>query len=162
LKSGWGMIHKTFGSLLSRRTDGFSILEVSMTLFLTSLLCTLVFYSAIAVWRTGALSTRMAEESGMALNAKRVLSEDIGRAMDGYFDGNAIELTMIDGEQYRFALNDRHQFILHMQNGGTTVIADSVASIDATMDTSVVTVEITFVSGASTLIFANMLGGLLV
>lgn len=162
MKSSWEMFHKTFGSLVSRKTDGFSLLEVSMTIFLTSLLCTLIFYSALAAWRTGALATRMAEEAAMALNAKRVLSEDIGRAMDEYFDGNAMELTMIDGEQYRFAVNDRHQFILHMENGGTTVVADSVASIDAAMDTSVVTVKITFVSGTSTLIFANMLGGLLV
>lgn len=161
MRYGQEMLHKIFGFTLVRKTRGFSLLEVSVTIFFTSLLCSLALYTAVFVWRTGELSTRLAEQSGMAENIDRVFTEDIDRAATVSFDGRSVLLGLVDGEQHRFTVNNRHQLILHMQNGGTTVLADSVFSLTAEIDKAVVTIRVTFISGKRTDIVANLLGGLI-
>lgn len=152
------MLRKVFGFMLVHKTRGFSLLEVSGTIFFTSLLCSLALYLAAFVWRAGVLSTQLAEQSGMAANIERVFTDDIDRATTASFDGQAVQLVLVDGEQHRFAVNNRHQLILYMQNGGTTVLATSVFSLAAEVEKTVVTIRVTFISGKSTVVIANLLG----
>jgi hypothetical protein len=160
LKSSLGRTPKVFGWIQSHSTEGFSLLELSVSIFFTSLLCSFVLYTAIVVWHTEFLSTNLAEQSGMTLNIERVLTEDIDRAMAANFNGGTLQLTMVDGVQHRLTVNSNHQLILNLQNGGTTVVADSVLSLIATTDSRIVKVQVNFVSGANIVVVADLLGGL--
>ncbi len=160
MKFAWGISHKTFGYRLLRDTYGFSLLELSITIFLTSILCSIVLYTAVTVWRASSFMTRTTEESGMVLNVKRVLTEEIDRTVSAKFDKGILQLDMVDGVEHTFSVNNTHQLILHMQNGGITVLADSVASISATTS-NVVKVNVVFVSGDTTTVVADLLGGLI-
>ncbi len=153
-----GVRRNYYGWRICKRSAGFSLLEVSVTLFLTVILCSLAMYTAVSIWRADSLAKVRWEHDGMISNVQRVLMADIHGAKEATWANNTLHLVMVDGTPYVITVNGKHQLIEYMPRGGIQVLGDSVDALQAVINGVVVTVKLTWVSGQiSTMVF-DLLG----
>ncbi len=138
---------------------GFSLLEISITLFLTSILCSIELCTSMMFWRAGKMFELRWEQNGMISNLQRNVTSDIHEAKSAVLYAKKLHFIMMDNREYTLAVNQNHQLVEYMPSGGITVLSDSVDSYDANIEGKVVTVKIKLQTGSTAFVTGDMLGG---
>ncbi len=149
---------KWFGFQFVESSGGFSLLEVSISVFLTSILCSVALCVSVLIWHADRQFEMKWEQDGMVSNLHRTLTSMIHGAQRVQFVGDSLHFLMIDNTDYALAVNQNHQFVEYMPRGGITVLADSVNSYVAQIDNRLVTITVKLQKGPMTIITGDMMG----
>lgn len=104
---------------------GFSLLELSISIVISSMLLTLCISLYINLWMAKHQLDIQQEEEAMCLNIIRVISQDAHAATSVSILYGMLQIVTVDGRTIRYGVTGSHQ-MLRYYNHGVSVLADGV------------------------------------
>lgn len=139
------------------RDDGFSLLEVVVNVFLSSLLLALVMRELMVVCVGFSRVDAVLEKQSMWRNVSRSLTQDVHAAVGSSSLQTELQLTMVDGTHYRYYVNGNGQLIRDRVGGGTSVIGAGIQAFVCQVSTSDVQVQVRTDNGEVHTLFVSSL-----
>lgn len=87
------------------------------------------------------------EVSAMSTSVQRVLAQDVHRAASASVVFGQLNLNMLDGTSFRYAVNANGQLVRVQTGGGTAVIAEGLEKLDVQTQPMYVTFNVRYRSG---------------
>ncbi|WP_274436634.1 PulJ/GspJ family protein [Alicyclobacillus sp. ALC3] len=131
----------------SSSREGFTLIEVSLALVLSTIVLALSTSLMVSLWRAENRLTSAGEVEAMWASAHRVLATDAHAATSATLRFESLMLTEADGITYRYLANNRGQLVRIETGGGTAVIATMVQSVAFQVLLGEVHASITFTDG---------------
>jgi hypothetical protein len=140
--------------------EGLSLLEVVVSLALSSILVVVLIRMAFGIWTGTDAVRRQGESWAMSDSVERMLGDDCHSASRASVSGGNLYITRMDGQSFRYLVNSSGQLVRIGQTGGTSVVATQVAHWQATVaDGKEVHIAVSFVSGVTYETRFSLLGG---
>jgi hypothetical protein len=148
-----GLSRRPYGFLARNclgNDPGMSLLEVVVSLVLSSMLVAVLIRMAFAIWIGTDTVRRQSESWAMSNSVDRMLGDDCHSASRASVSGGNLYITRMDGQSFRYLANSSGQLVRIGQTGGTAVVATQVAHWQAKVeDGRAVDIVVTFTSGVT-------------
>ena len=134
-------------AILEGQPNGFSLLEVVLSIGLGALVLTSSLSVALTLIQGTHQWLGMLEVSSMSANLQRVMAQDIHCSSAAGFLYNQLTLTTLNGKNFRYFLNQEGQLIRVQSGGGTAVLAEGIAAFDVSLIGTLVKLDVSYKSG---------------
>lgn len=132
---------------LEGQPNGFSLLEVVLSIGLGALVLTSTLSVALTLISGTHQWLGMLEVSSMSANLQRVMAQDIHCSSSAGFMYNQLTLTSLDGKNFRYFVNQEGQLIRVQVGGGTAVLAEGIATFHVSLSGKLVKLDVSYKSG---------------
>jgi len=144
----------------SPHRDGFSVLEVAISILLMAVVTTTTLRVSLSMWQASNRWLQILETDTMSANFQRVLAQDVHGAARVEVISGQLVLTTLTGTLYRYALNGSRQYVRIRNGGGTSVIAEGISSVMVGTEPVAVDFHVVFQSGpVEDFTYAILVGG---
>lgn len=140
---------------------GFSLIEVCVSIALMSI-CVVVGISALlTVWQLNQHQSIDLEDDAMIQHAQQTIGQNIHGSTRVAFFNQELFVSMVDGRQFTYYVNQNDQLIRTQEGGGDAVIAAHVVQLNANVQGAMVHLQLQLADGTTSsfdALQANALG----